>query len=225
MKYVRALPINPLNPHELQVRDAADFSLKRPDVALPLEYSYLSQYTLTIGDLCMVAIGQIVCRPYQAAHSAERGLAVFINSPCHDSGLVGRIRNIWSGTAPAQHLLDSLLRDYAMEGVSNGALLDDFWEASRFQVEAARRLLFYFPDQTAPLIAERLHSLKFDSPVNSLPFKVANGVDVIDFLRAVAWCKDPRIQKELEAIVQRTKDIDVIVACHSRVKEEAVLPP
>lgn len=213
MRMVRELPLNPLNQREQQ--EATDIGAAFKDGP------YLSHYTVTIGDLCMVAIGQIVGRPYQAAYR-KRELTILINSPCHDPELATKLRAIWSSKEPAQHLLNSLLLDYATEGVSNGVLLDDFWQASRFQIEAARRLLFYFPDQAVPMIANRLRSLKFDFPAGSPSFKIVNGVDVVDFLRAVAWCKDRRIQQELTEIAWRTKDPDVITACHDN--ENKLLP-
>jgi hypothetical protein len=67
-----------------------------------------------------------------------------------------RVCALWSSKDPAKKLLDSLLLDYATEGRFNGKSLDGWDEESNYQIEAAVRLLYYFPKETAPLIAARL---------------------------------------------------------------------
>src|SRR5437667_3405330 len=82
-----------------------------------------------------------------------------INRPTasHESRDV--LRAAWGGKAPGEVLLDSLLTDYATEGIFNGSSLDGWDEGSDYQAAAAVRLLYYSPDEAVPLIAARLKGL------------------------------------------------------------------
>jgi len=111
-----------------------------------------NQYTLKVGDVCFVAIGQIVGRSYQAVRYQPTAI-VIINSPVEIKVLRHRVRAVWSSNDPAKKLLDSLLTDYATEGVFNGSSLDGWSQGSDFQIQAAMRLLYYFPKETAPGIS------------------------------------------------------------------------
>jgi hypothetical protein len=120
-----------------------------------------------------------------------------------------RVRAIWSSQEPAKKLLDSLLVDYATEGRFHGKSLDQWDEGSKIQVGAAMRLLYYFPKESAPLIAARLRSLDVqdaDDSDNRIRREVKNGVRTADFIKAVAWCTEPEIQKALDDIDKRTDD-------------------
>jgi hypothetical protein len=71
-----------------------------------------------------------------------------------------RVREIWKSDDPSKRLLDSLLLDYATEAVtSKGESHHTGRLASKYQIEAAVRLLYYFPKETSPLIAARLQAL------------------------------------------------------------------
>lgn len=93
------------------------------------------------------------------------------------------------------------------------------------QCTAAMRLLYYFPKETAPLLAARLHSLQVQNTGPSVGSQstdkemarwekreLANGVRTDEFVKAVSWCPDPLIQKEMADIVMRTGDPDVMAA-------------
>ena len=44
--------------------------------------------------------------------------------------------------------------------------------------------------------------------------EVKNGVRAVDFIKAVSWCKDPRIQDALADIAKRTDDESIKEALH-----------
>src|SRR5262249_7219769 len=119
------------------------------------------EYTVTIGDVCFVILGQIVGRHYLAVRYQPTG-GLIINSPTHDPFLAKAVRAIWSSPKPAQHLLDALLLDYSSRGVHRHPedAFDEWSVGSDLQVAAAMRLLYYFPQQAASLIAKRLRQLK-----------------------------------------------------------------
>jgi HEAT repeat protein len=197
-----AIEGNPLNQRERQMME---WEPKRQidddddDADLP--------YTLKVGDVCFVAIGQIVGRSYNAVRYQPTAM-VIINSPVLKKELRDNVRVLWSGNDPVQKLFDSLLRDYATEGVFNGKTLDGWDEGSEWQASAALRMLYYFPKETAPLIARRLRSFDVKSAEESERMKreVKNGVDVPDFIDAVSWCADPAIKEALADIAKKTND-------------------
>jgi hypothetical protein len=169
----------------------------------------LSSYTVKIGDVCLVIVGQIVGRPYQAVRY-QPSLCTIINSPTHDTNLAQQVSAIWSSQDPAQHLLDSLLLDYASRGVFNGKSLDGWDVGSSLQIGAAMRLLYYYPQQTTNLIAARLRSL--DVRKYDMNRDVTNGVRTDEFIKAVAWSKEPAIQAELQKIYEVTADPEILQA-------------
>jgi hypothetical protein len=191
---------NPLSPLERRVlseetpRDEDDEFLQQP-------------YTVRVGDVCFVAIGHIVGRPYRAVRYQPTAI-VIINSPLESKELRNRLRAIWASNDPAQKLLDSLLLDYATEGIFNGRSLDGWYEGSNSQVQAATRLLFYFPREAAPLIADRLRSFDVQAvgDVGWMNREVKNRVRTTEFIKAVSWCKAPAIEKALADIAKRTND-------------------
>jgi hypothetical protein len=186
------VPRNPFNAAEkraLSVKPIDDDEDERHD-----------PYTVTVGDVCFVAIGQIVGRPYHAVRYIPTAI-ISINSTTASRTLRERVRVSWVGENPAKTLLDSLLTDYATEEVSEGVSS----EASDYQIGAVVRLLYYFPDETAPLIATRLRSLD----VAAAGWKrrdAKNGVRTDEFIKAVAWCRAAPIREALAEIAKKTDD-------------------
>src|SRR5262249_21288700 len=119
---------------------------------------HVTSYTVKVGDVCFVAIGQIVGRAYGAVRYQPTACIV-LNSPAHDPKLCAEVRSIWNAKNPRDKLFDSLLADYATEGVFNGKSLDGWGTASHFQCGAALRLLYYFATEASPLVAGRLDKL------------------------------------------------------------------
>jgi len=151
----------------------------------------LTNYTVTIGDACFVAIGQIVGRPYQAVRYQPTAMIV-INTPTHDDLLAKQVRAIWQSMNSAQHLLDSLLLDYA--GGKNS-------DRRGFGDGAAMRLLYYFPQQTTNLIVQRLRSLG-----------ESKSDETSDFIRSLTFCQEPSIRDELRRIFESTTNVDMLCA-------------
>jgi hypothetical protein len=169
----------------------------------------ISSFSIRIGDVCFVIIGQIVGRSYQAVRYQPTACVV-VNSPTHDTNLANQVRSIWSSDDSAQHLMDSLLLDYASRGSSMGRALGGRSVGSSMQSGAAMRLLYYFPRQTTNMIAGRLRSLDLSSNTSSRD--LANEVSTVEFIKAVAWSKEPAIQAELRRIFQLTSDQEILCA-------------
>ncbi|HUR55756.1 MAG TPA: HEAT repeat domain-containing protein [Gemmataceae bacterium] len=171
-------------------------------------------HTVTVGDVCFVAVGQIVGRPYQAVRYIPTAM-ISVHSPTESKALRDRVRAAWAGDDPAKLLLDSLLTDFATEGIFNGRSLDGWYEGSDYQIAAAVRLLYYFPDEAAPLIAARLRALDVmggpEKP-DWIQREAKNAVRTCDFVRAVAWCRAAPIRDALAEIAKKTDDLTVKAA-------------
>ena len=129
-------------------------------------------------------IGQIVGRPYSAVRYQPTAI-VMINSPVQSRELREKVRAIWSSNDPAQKLLDSLLLDNATEEISDVRSLDGWGEGTDYQIEAAMRLLYFFPKETAGLVAERLNRMDVSRPkpdeLSGAAGNVANGYHKTEF--------------------------------------------
>jgi len=101
-----------------------------------------------VGDLCFVALGQIVNRSFAAVRYQPSG-GLIISSPVSAAPLRDAARAEWSGLT-ARGLRASLVRDFQKPD----------WEGRR--VGALRRLAYYFPDAVAPLMKAALAKPTFD---------------------------------------------------------------
>ena len=217
MGFTNELSGNPVNRREIMI-----LGTRRQGPSLHGEH--VDAYTVKVGDVCLVAIGQIVGRGYQAVRYQPTA-CIMLNSPTHDAKLCRQVRDIWSSADAAQTLFDSLLLDYATEGIFNGESLDGWGLGAYLQAEAAMRLLFYFPAESAEMIAHRLDKLdvKANGPGRGsaggpgeldgyMKQCVANGVRADDFVKAVAWCREPRIKAAVLRVFERATDPDVVLA-------------
>jgi hypothetical protein len=153
MWFANELGGNPVNPLERRILNNS----KRDQGILE---KHIDSYTVKIGDVCLVAIGQIVGRGYQAVRYQPTACIV-INSPTEDQELRKQVRAIWESKDPRQRLFESLLTDYAtVADYVDGESFDIWGMAGDLQCEAAMRLLYYFPKESAPLIAKRLRDLR-----------------------------------------------------------------
>ncbi len=160
-------------------------------------------------------IGQITGRGY-AAVRYQPTACIVINSPTRDAEIARIVREVWSAPDPSRRLFDALLTDYSTRGKHDGQSLDHWDQGARFQAPAATRLLYYSPDQTAALIAERLDGLDVSEQrtVEGLIRQaVANGVRVEEFIEAVAWSDRPEIRRALRAVMHRTDNPSLFLAC------------
>jgi HEAT repeat protein len=217
------LPVNPLNPSE-QVRP---ITRKKMDEDDDVESAIAP---LCVGDICFVAIGQIVGRSYQAVRYQPTA-TVIVNSPARQKELRDRIRVLWASSEPVKKLLDTLLFDYAIRGVFDGKDLHGWYEASQFQCEAAMRLLYYFPKESGPMIAERLKRFNTHKPKKEnddwKKREGANGVFTKDFLEAINWCQEPSVRDAMLDNFRRTEDPTLMLATLPSVTEshrELVIP-
>ncbi len=180
----------------------------------------ISSYTVKVGDVCFVAIGEIVGRDYNAVRYQQTGCTV-INSPTHDRALRTAVRALWSSDNPEAALCQSLLTDYATRGAYDGASLENWRIGSDFQCSAATRLLYYFPGESADLIAGRLRQFRMastsraDDHPNVEEFirqSLGNQVYADHFVKAVASSHLPAIEAALKEIVQRTPNRYLMLA-------------
>lgn len=218
MSFAREMDSNPVNVSERRVLrewpHSDDLGSERT----------ADSYTVKIGDVCFVAIGQIVGRRYRAVRYQPTACIV-INSPVEDPALARAVRQIWAGDDPRKTLFDSLLTDYATEGIFNGESLDGWSVGSRLQIESATRLLYYFPKETARMISDRVREFDVSrtgppssQPANPSELKAyvlretKNGVRTAAFLKAIAWCNEPMVTVALKTVRERTDDEDILRA-------------
>jgi hypothetical protein len=213
------LDLNPVNPAEEAVYRVR---AKKPrDQEKLIKEEHVKSYTVKVGDVCFVAIGQIVGREYQAVRYQPTACIV-LNCPAHDPKLCAEVRAIWKAKDPRGKLFDSLRADYATQGVFNGKSLDGWSFGSDLQCGAALRLLFYFPKEAAPLVAGRLDKLDVgkDQALDSFMHRcVANGVRADEFIKSVAWSKDPAIRAALVGVFKRAEDVRDLLAALPAVED------
>jgi hypothetical protein len=217
MWHAAQLHLNPVNPAEEAVYQAR---AKMPED----QEKYVESYKVKVGDVCFVAIGQIVGRRYQAVRY-QPSACIALNSPVHDPKLCADVRAIWKSTDSPAKLFNSLLADYATEGVFNGKSLDG-WNGSEYQCGAALRLLYYFPKEASPVIAGRLDKLDVgdDRDLDGYMLRcVANGVVANNFLNAVAWSKDPSVRASLVGVFKRAKDVSALLAALPAVEDKDLI--
>jgi hypothetical protein len=220
---------NPVNPVEARV--LGQRGKRHSDLETR---SFTESYTVRVGDICLVAIGQIVGRGYQAVRYQPTACIV-INSPTEDADLRKQVRAIWSSKAPAKKLFDSLLLDYATVGnYKEGDSFDEWGVGSGLQVAAAMRLLYYFPKEAAPMIARRLQALRVERtrPAGGSRStdeewaawtrrEVANGARTVELVRAVSWCKERAVRDAVRSIFERTGDVDILLGALPALDDKA----
>lgn len=218
MWFANELRGNPVNKTERAVIQ----SRPKPDsVGSNVEDDGVELYTVKVGDVCLVAIGQITGRGYQAVRYQPTACIV-LNSPTHDPELCAQVRAIWESNNPRQKLFDSLLLDYATRGKFNGESLDGWGVGSALQCESAMRLLYYFPGDTAALIAKRIDQFDVSraGPLSAqqgqhselerfIAREVANGARTDDFIAATMWSQHPKIRAAIRRVADRTDDKEI----------------
>ena len=209
MWFADELTGNPASTNEQKVIESRPRLDALPNHLQPGEPENVDSYTVTIGDVCFVIIGQIVNRPYEAIRY-QMTACVVLNSPTHDPVLAKEVRDLWAAVNPTQHLLDSLLTDFVTEKiVSPGEhYMPSRWmSTSDLQTGAAMRLLYYFPRQSVPLVEERLSRLDRGKAIKySVPVATA------DMVEAVRWSDEPLIRAEVKRIFEQTTDADALLA-------------
>jgi len=113
-------------------------------------------HTLTVGDLCFVAIGQIVNRKYDAVRYIPTGI-VIVNSPVHSLALRNQVKQAWGSLTRDQHLA-SLVADFLKPDTEDR------------RAGACKRLACYYPEALEPL------ALRFLAEPTYSPGKVSRFV-------------------------------------------------
>jgi hypothetical protein len=105
-------------------------------------------HAITVGDLCFVALGQIVNRDFSASSYQPTG-GLVINSPTHSKRLRDAIQSDWAMLTREKHkqLLIDDFRNPDHEDRRKGAYL---------------RLAFYYPETVEPLVLGELAKPTFD---------------------------------------------------------------
>jgi hypothetical protein len=196
----RNLDASDVNPYVRAILDEHGFGMGQ---RTPLDHSY----QIKIGDLCLAAVGQIVGRVYNIVVILPGDFGT-VTSPIQDPELAQQVRAIWNNTPSTRMLFRSLLADFCTRAASRSAESLSF--ASGLQCAAALRLLYYFPKQTAPLVAGRLERLDVQGYRSTLQgyrkAVIANGLDADDFIKAVRWCKEPAVQRAIRRVYLRATD-------------------
>jgi hypothetical protein len=107
------------------------------------------EHVVTVGDMCFVALGQIVNRNFEAVRYQPTG-GLVINSPSSSKALAAAVRSEWGGLTPASHR-ERLVQD---------ALSPDSVYRS---IGAYYRLSFYYPDATEEVVLKTLAKPMFDA--------------------------------------------------------------
>jgi hypothetical protein len=204
------LPINPAIERERVAQPPHDENAAHFD-------DHITSHTVTVGEVCFVAIGQIVGRAYTCVRY-QPSACVVINSTSAKDELRRAVRAIWKSGDPQQHLLDSLLRDFSTDGVFNGDSLDGWDVGSELRCSAAMRMLYYFPNQTAELVVDQLKRLDVRGEARTsvdqfIKREVANRVRAQEFIKATAWCDRPEIREQIIRLFKESNETSVVLAC------------
>ncbi len=131
-------------------------------------------HTITVGDLCFVALGQIVNRRFNAVRYQPTGFTI-LSSPTHSPALLAAVKQEWGKLTPERHRA-SLIADF----------LKPDSEARR--KGACTRLAYYYPDALEALVV----------PFLAQPTYGYSAYDVRSFVRETLYqTKDARKRREL----------------------------
>ena len=106
------------------------------------------EHAVTVGDLCFVALGQIVNRHFSAVRYQPTA-CIMINSPTYSERLRKAVKKEWGTLTPAQHK-ESLIRDFKEPDSENR------------RIGAAIRLGYYYPAELEPLVLAQLVEPLYD---------------------------------------------------------------
>jgi hypothetical protein len=98
--------------------------------------------------------------------------------------------------------------------------------ASQVQCDAALRLLYYFPKESAQVIAERLAKLDVRHTRNAkelIRLMVANGVRQDDLIRATSWSREPALRAAVTGIFKRAGNSSVLLAALPAVDDVSLI--
>jgi hypothetical protein len=105
-------------------------------------------HTITVGDLCFVALGQIVNRNFSATRYQPTG-GLVVNSPTYSPRLCAVVRADFESLTEKRHR-DLLVQDILAP------------DSEQRRNEACRRLAFYYPEALEPLVLKQLAVPTYD---------------------------------------------------------------
>lgn len=159
----------------------------------------LTFYTLKVGDICFVAIGQIIARGYRAVRY-QPTMCIYLNTPTTDPQLCDWVRGTWGSLEPRKMLRDSFRAD-----------------------GADMHMLFYFPDEGAPLVTKKLDMLKYSSGKDAVGSTPDKGPDPDDYVQAVGWCRDAGVRDALVRVFKRASTSKSLLASLPAVEDQELI--
>jgi hypothetical protein len=124
---------------ELIVRTLGAKSVKNDEPPRDIDTDeMIRDHTVTVGDCCFAILGQIVNRSYEAVRYQPTRITI-VSSPTREPRIAEALRAMWGSGDPRQVLARSLQDDLVNQ-----------------DPDAALRLLAYFPDEAAPVVAKRI---------------------------------------------------------------------
>lgn len=148
------------------------------------------QYTLRVGDLCYVALGQIVNRNYTAVHYIPSGI-ISITSVPHSKKLRADLKKQWGDFTSEKHLA-SLTKDLNFRKGKE----DDDDDSAR--VGASLRLAYYFPKEFESIAVEQLKR-----PTRN-------------FIETLQFVESEKLDQAVRDLMSKTEDLQVSFALVDR---------
>ena len=196
MWFGHEIPQNALNKHERKVLAGV-----QTDDTVSWYERHVTDYTLKVGDICFVVIGQITNRSYQAVRYQPTACVV-INSPVEDHKLAAEVRGIWGKSDHRRKLLDSLLLDFEAEDVHHGASM---------------RLAYYYPEASEELILAELKELERATRVKS---NLGRYAEADQLVKVATHSPCPRIRAGLLEILRTTMMPELLLAALPAIGKE-----
>jgi ankyrin repeat protein len=148
------------------------------------------QYTLRVGDLCYVALGQIVNRDYIAVRYIPSGNIALTSIP-HSKKLRADLKKQWGGLTGEKHFA-SLAKDLKAKKAKE----DD--DDDRVRVGASLRLAYYFPKEYEPIAADQLRR----------PTR--------EYIDTLHYAEGDKLDRALRDLMAKTEDLQVSFALVER---------
>jgi hypothetical protein len=149
--------------------------------------SAIRSYTITVGDVCYVLVGQITNRTYQAAQYQPTA-CTYIISPVHDARLAADVRAVWTTGEPTEMLYQSLQADLAAPRRLDVA-------------DALVRLGYYYPDRCESVLLENVAKVEAgDKEVNDSSY------ETLRLIPALLGSKNKKVRDRLFKLLQTARD-------------------
>jgi len=150
---------------------------------------HITEYTVTVGDVCYVILGQITSEPYMAVRYQPTACTVIL-SPARNPELVASLRKEWGGD---EH--ERILRESLMKGAKSG------------DAGALVRVGYYYSKESEPLLLDWLSQINWK--------KKEAGIEQhrdLEIMEAIAVSRSEVIQAEIVKIMQQTPREDYFLA-------------